>query len=32
MQLTLAYDNLMDEHEIDKVEDKDKSKSKSKSK
>jgi hypothetical protein len=26
MQLTLAYDNLMDEHEIDKVEDKDKSK------
>lgn len=30
MQLTLAFDNLMDEYEIDKVEDKDKSKSKSK--
>lgn len=28
MQLTLAFDNLMDVYEIDKVEDKDKSKSK----
>lgn len=30
MQLTLAFSNLMDVYEIDKVEDKDKSKSKSK--